>query len=180
MTYLALLRAINVGGHTVKMADLQQLFVEMNLLNVSTYIQSGNVFFDSSEDEATLRNRIQDTLHAKLGYEVITFLRTTAEMKRVVEGNPFTEEVKQPGMNLYVGYLQQPPSDELTKLLQSLRTSVDTFATGDREIYWLYDKTSGVSAFTRKPLEKQIKTALTMRNWNVTQKLAELAALRRE
>lgn len=181
MNYLALLRAINVGGHTVKMTDLQKMFQTMGFQNVSTYIQSGNVLFDSPEtDVAKLTKLIEDHLQSKLGYEVLTCIRTPDQMNHIVTKNPFTMQTGDPEARLYVAFLHSAPPKEFPALLASLETDVDSFAMGEQEIYWLYLAKNGVSAFTRKPLEQQIKLPLTMRNWNVTQKLAELVALRRE
>src|SRR5215216_2224735 len=77
MTWIALLRGINVGGHTVTMARLRQLFAELGLANVRTYIQSGNVFFDGgAEDRSVLRPQIEAHLQTAMGYAVPVCLRT--------------------------------------------------------------------------------------------------------
>src|SRR5215831_13131357 len=79
-TYVALLRGINVGGHTVTMERLRELFRELGYAGVRTYIQTGNVFFESSEqDVQILRSAIERHLRAALGYEVPTCLRTVEE-----------------------------------------------------------------------------------------------------
>ena len=73
MRYIALLRGINVGGHQVKMDALRGHFADLGLANVGSYIQSGNVFFDSDEaDRYALQARIEDRLRAALGYAVPT------------------------------------------------------------------------------------------------------------
>src|SRR5579872_787535 len=76
MRYIAFLRGINVGGHTVKMERLRQLFTELGLAHVRTYIQSGNVFFETTDsDRARVTGTIEEHLHKVLGYEVPVFLR---------------------------------------------------------------------------------------------------------
>ena len=83
--YIAFLRAINVGGHTVKMDILRQLFEELGLSKVETFIASGNVIFETpSQNERELEERIQAKLHASLGYQVATFLRTDQEVASIV------------------------------------------------------------------------------------------------
>lgn len=83
-TYIAFLRGINVGGHIVKMEYLRQLFTDLGLKNVRSYIQSGNVFFDTADisDWAALTLRIENYLRQTLGYVVPVFLRTAQEVKR--------------------------------------------------------------------------------------------------
>lgn len=103
MDYIALLRGINVGGHTVKMDALRKLFVELGLTNVRTYIQSGNVFFTTeSADRAVLAERIERHLRAALGYEVPACLRTIPELERVVAVDPFASLTVTPDMRLCV------------------------------------------------------------------------------
>src|SRR6267143_6677915 len=90
--YAALLRAINVGGHTVKMEHLRSLFAAIGFSNVETFIASGNVIFDSpSKDGPALERKIEKHLQATLGYEVKTFVRTVSEMAAVANYKPFPE-----------------------------------------------------------------------------------------
>jgi uncharacterized protein (DUF1697 family) len=88
--YIALLRAINVGGHTVTMEKLRGHFRAMGMQRVGTYIQSGNVFFDSTEeDRLELQRKIENHLAEALGYPVPTCLRTVEELQFAVENSPF-------------------------------------------------------------------------------------------
>lgn len=91
MTYIALLRAVNVGGRTVKMDQLKQLFTDMGFTRVRTYIQSGNVFFDTEEsDPARLADRIEQHLEKTLGFAVPTFVYSMAKIEEMVSTNPFS------------------------------------------------------------------------------------------
>ena len=88
--YIAFLRGINIGGHNVKMEHLRELVGELGLTHVRSYIQSGNVFFETTEaDRACLTRKIEEHLRAALGYEVPTFLRTVAEVERALRLDPF-------------------------------------------------------------------------------------------
>src|SRR4051794_37291900 len=93
--YIAFLRAINVGGHVVKMDALRTHFEALRLVNVETFIASGNVIFDAptldaaSSDAASLEQEIERRLEKKLGYEVATFLRTPRELAAVAAQQPF-------------------------------------------------------------------------------------------
>ena len=111
--YVALLRAINVGGHTVKMDRLRFLFESLGLLNVETFIASGNVIFDSkSKNTKVLQKKIESYLLETLGYEVATFIRSTSELVDVARYKPFlAEELETKGNVLYIGFLDDLPSN---------------------------------------------------------------------
>ena len=88
--YVAFLRAINVGGHVVKMDHLRTLFEEIGLTEVETFIASGNVLFNSpSKSGPALERKIEKQLRTALGYEVATFVRTHAEVQQVAAYEPF-------------------------------------------------------------------------------------------
>ena len=88
--YIAFLRGINVGGHNVKMDRIRDLFTQLGLTNVRSYIASGNLFFDTtSEDRHTLAAAIEQHLTTALGYEVPVFLRTIAEVEAILDQDPF-------------------------------------------------------------------------------------------
>jgi len=82
--YVAFLRAINVGGHTVKMDHLRLIFEAMGLKNVETFIASGNVIFDSTaKNSKALESKIEEFLQERLGYQVATFIRSTSEVGNI-------------------------------------------------------------------------------------------------
>lgn len=90
--YVALLRAVNVGGRGIlAMKDLQALCSELGLANVRTYIQSGNVVFDSQEPEAVLRRQLERAIANRLGRPVRVLIRTAIELKSVIDANPFPD-----------------------------------------------------------------------------------------
>src|ERR1700693_2748626 len=89
--YVALLRGLNIGGHNLAMERLRQLFSELGLSQVRTYIQTGNVFFESTDsDRPRLTGKIERHLRQALGYEVPTFLRTVAELEATIKAAPFS------------------------------------------------------------------------------------------
>jgi uncharacterized protein (DUF1697 family) len=104
---ITFLRAINVGGHSVKMDILREIFNALGLENVATYIQSGSVIFDTPDEESQpLAGRIEAALAQTLGYEVAVMLRSMAELKGILEGSPFTEGVLPDGHTAYVSFLR--------------------------------------------------------------------------
>lgn len=90
--YIALLRGINVGGHTVKMERLRSLFEELKLQQVASYINSGNIFFTSdTSDRSKITAAIEEHLEQALGYHVSVFLRTTGELTDLLASDPFRD-----------------------------------------------------------------------------------------
>ncbi|WP_395296447.1 DUF1697 domain-containing protein [Kitasatospora hibisci] len=112
-TYIAFLRAVNVGGRTVKMERLRALFGELGLDGVRSYIQSGNVFFTTDEpDRAALTRRIEGHLEEALGFPVPVLLRTVEEVEAVLAAEPFAGIEVTPDVRLVVNFLTEPlPAD---------------------------------------------------------------------
>jgi uncharacterized protein (DUF1697 family) len=176
--YVAFLRAINVGGHTVKMPELQRLFEDMGFSNVATFIASGNVIFESAVgDPRELEQTIEKGLQEALGYEVVTFLRTLPEVAAiaaaVADHKPFPEEEFEAGAVLYIVFVRDPLSDELHERLMSLRNEIDEFHVRGPNIYWLHRKQlmkPGKPADA--PIEKTLKIPATIRNVNTIRRIA--------
>ena len=172
--YIALLRAINVGSHKVKMDRLRKLFESLGLSNVETFIASGNVIFDSpAEDGRTLEKQIEDCLRKSLGFEVATFVRSASELETIAGYRPFMPpEFSAEGNSLYIAFLSDPPSGEAQQRLMAFRSEVDNFRVHGREVYWLCRKRMSESAFSGTLLEKTIGMPATMRNATTVKKLA--------
>jgi uncharacterized protein (DUF1697 family) len=166
MKYVAFLRAINVGGHTVKMDHLCTLFESMGLTNVETLIASGNVIFDSrSKSAAALEQKIEKQLRQALGYEVITFIRTIPEVAEVVRYPCFNQsELEQPGNILYVGFLSESPAPTAVKKLAAFTDNVNDFCVHEREVYWLRRTGVGESEYSGGLIEKTLGVPVTFRN----------------
>ena len=173
MKYVAFLRAINVGGHTVKMDHLRSLFESMGFANVETFIASGNVIFDSkTRSIATLEKKIEKQLQAGLGYEVKTFIRTLDEIAEVIRDKSFsTTELEAPGNILYVGFMSATPEEAAKKKLESLVDDVNDFRLGEREVYWLRRTKVGESQYSGGIIEKTLKTHVTFRNSTTVKKI---------
>jgi uncharacterized protein (DUF1697 family) len=171
--YIAFLRAINVGGHNVKMEELRALFESLGFSNVETFIASGNVIFEAEpENDRELQKQIESHLHKSLGYEVATFLRTTAEIGKIACYKPFDEAKLQSAQALNVAFLAEPLSDETQKALMGLGTEIDEFHIHERELYWLCKKKQSESTFSNALFERKLKVQTTFRGWNTVLKLA--------
>lgn len=169
--YIAFLRAINVGGHTVKMDQLSKLFEALGFSNVETFIASGNVIFETTAKNATtLEKKIAEHLENSLGYEVDTFIRTLQEVGKIEKRSPFTVKGKED--SVYVAFLHESPNAAATSALMALKNKANDFATLEREVYWLrLNKEDPL--FLKNPLEKVLKLSATLRNMTTIKKLFE-------
>ncbi len=172
--YLAFLRAINVGGHTVKMDQLRRMFEALGFANVETFIASGNVFFESpSKGAKALEQKIEKYLHESLGYEVATFIRTTAELAEIAQYKPFSaSELNDKGNKLYLAFTADPPSAAAKQRLLASATEIDEFHIHGREVYWLCRKQFHESKFSGPMLEKILGMPATVRNVTTVSKMA--------
>ncbi|HUE83720.1 MAG TPA: DUF1697 domain-containing protein [Pyrinomonadaceae bacterium] len=172
--YIAFLRAINVGGHTVRMDHLRRLFEALGFTNVETFIASGNVIFDSQARSATaLEGKIEAHLEAQLGYKVATFIRSPAELAAIGNYKPFdSSALESKGNTLYIAFLPDKPPNEGKKKLSSFISDVDELHVAGREVYWLCRTTFRESNFSGAQLEKTLGMPATLRNANTVRKLA--------
>lgn len=171
--FIAFLRAVNVGGHTVKMDELRALFEAMGFAKVETFIASGNVIFDSrARDAAALERKIEAQLQKSLGYEVKTFVRSDAEVAAISRYQPFDAALMQSAVALNVAFLAEPLAAEAQQALRKLSTGIDEFHAHGREIYWLCRKKQSESEFSNAVLEKTLKLRATLRGTNTLLKLA--------
>lgn len=171
---IAFLRAINVGGHNVKMDHLRNLFELLGLSNVETFIASGNVIFDSpAESAGVLEKRIEGHLRESLGYEVASFVRSASELAEIARYRPFSvSESDAEGNSLYIAFLPASPDGETRRELMTFRSEVDDFHVHEREVYWLCRKKMSESTFSGALLEKTIGMPATVRNANTVKRLA--------
>ncbi len=170
--YIAFLRAINVGGHTLTMAELRAHFEAMGLGKCDTFIASGNVVFESNRAAKLLQSAIETHLAESLGYEVATFLRTDAEVQAIALHQPFSEERMQSAGALNVAFLKEPLDTALAVRLMALRTDLDDFHVHGREVYWLCQAKQSDSKFSNAVLERVLKIKSTFRGLSTVRKLA--------
>jgi uncharacterized protein (DUF1697 family) len=165
--YIALLRGINVvGANQLPMKELAALCGDCGFLKARTYIQSGNVLFESRLKEASVQQKLEKTLHAKMGKKISVMVRTPTEIRAVLEANPFPNE--NPSFVLVAFLDGAMPPDPLAGMIMPGGEQV---VVGRREIYVFYPEGMGRSRF-RLPLRG---ASVTMRNINTVGKLVELA-----
>ena len=172
--YAALLRAINVGGHTVKMDELRTLFESLRLSRVESVIASGNVLFDTrAADPTALEARIEAKLKRALGYDVDTFVRTADDLDAVVAHAPFAAaDPILPGHTLHVIFTRSAIVGDSREKLAALCTSYDDLRAHGREVYWRTRGRSSDSKITPAMFARTMIGSGTARNITTVRKLA--------
>src|SRR5262245_39935182 len=169
VTYVALLRAVNVGGTgKLPMADLKAMCADARFLRVETYIASGNVVFESKASPAKVRADLEARLLAYVGRPVDVIVRTAAQMAAVLRANPFPKAA--PNRTVAIFLDKPPPSDALD---HAVGVKDEEMRLGTREIFVHYG--SGIGKSKLKIPAAQMGTA---RNMGTIAKLVEMTATR--
>lgn len=175
--YVALLRGINVGKHRrVSMADVKEAFAAAGAKDAETYLQSGNVIFETRTSAAKVVPRLEKELKRRVGHDISVVVRTGAQLAQLVAKNPFSNEPD--GKKLHVAFLEASPKRGRTRLLDRERVAPDEFRVAGRAVYLRYPSGYGRSKLTNDYLEKQLGVRSTMRNWRTVSTLAERAGAR--
>jgi uncharacterized protein (DUF1697 family) len=168
-TYIALLRAVNVGGTgKLPMAELRDMCAEQGFVRIETYIASGNVIFDCHLPAQVVQAKLEKRLRAYAGKAVDVFVRTAAQMRTILKKNPFPD--KDPRLT-YAFFLNEKAH---ARALDAVRgRDGEEMRLGEREIYIHYPKGMGQSK-----LRMPTATLATARNLNTVAKLAEIGSRR--
>lgn len=171
--YIAFLRAVNVGGRTVKMDELRGHVAAAGGHDVETFIASGNVIFSSSVTaSATLEQTIETHLKKALGFDVPTLIRTTGEVAAAAARTPYAEKDVAAAGTYVAAFLRRPLDAAGKKGLASLATEVDRFVLQGREVYWLATTKQSETKLTIVKFERAVGCAATMRAMTSLKKLA--------
>lgn len=176
MTYVALLRGINVGGHQkIAMADLRRLLTELGLADVRTHLQSGNALFTCSAKAAkALGREIEDRISRDLGLDVKVLVRSRDELAKVVTANPLGDVATDPAKHL-VSFLAAEPDPAVLKAIDPADFEPDQFRVDDRVVYLWCPNGVLASKLPAAFSDKRLGVTTTTRNWRTTTKLLELA-----
>jgi uncharacterized protein (DUF1697 family) len=175
-TYVALLRAVNVGGTgKLAMADFRAVMKKLGYQNIETYIQSGNAVFDAKKPAAAVAKELAAALEKHTGAPVGVILRTHEELGRVIKGNPFAAEAAADGARVHVAFLagQALPTAKaaLDAIVAKYPARRDRYHLAGDALYFHFPDGAGETKFTGKGLDKAIGVIGTGRNWNTVLKL---------
>ena len=172
-TYVAFLRGINVGGHKkIPMKELRDLFLKLELYNVQTYIQSGNVVFQSEEENIeTLKLKIQENIISCFGFDVPVLIKTYAELKAIYNECPFSKEKKE---SSYFMLLYTEANQDLIEKLVVINSQDEEFYVTKNCIYFYSNVGYGRTKYNNNFFEKKLEVTATARNYKTLLKLLSL------
>lgn len=171
--YVVFLRAINVSGRFVKMAELAGHVQSLGLHEVQTFINSGNVVFSAADTTAAdLTELLQQGLQARLGFVSEAFVRTVDQVHAMAQRTAVLAHHVTEGGDLNVIFLPQPLDAAQTLAVQSLSTAIDRFATQGPELLWLCHQKQSGSTFSNAVLERRLKLRCTLRRAAMLQRLS--------
>lgn len=174
--FIAFLRGINVGGHRVKMERLRGLFSELGFAEVRNYIQTGNIFFETTEiDRAALTKKIERHLFAALGYEVPVFLRTIAEVERALQMNPFEHIEATADMRFCITFIYEPLPGNFELPYISPKNDFEILQATSGEAFILMRLIDGRPGNPAAFIEKKFKLKTTTRFFGTTEKILQAA-----
>ena len=167
--WVALLRGVNVGGRTIKMAELRSTLEEAGLENVETVLQTGNVIFDSTDGAARLKDRLETTLRERFGYDAKVQVIERDQLGKIIEAYPFGKA--DASRHDYVIFLERGLERDLVDEKVELGAQ-ERVAAGDGVVYWRVDKGSTLKTNFAKLLTKaKYRDFNTNRNLNTLRRL---------
>lgn len=177
MTYISMLRGINVSGQKkIRMEVLRSMYQALGFANVRTYVQSGNVLFESSERSLeNLTEKIQAQIEQEFGFLVYVFLRFPSDFQFLIDNNPFARESDQNPGRLMVTFFYQIPSKEHLDQLVIPDDSTDAYVLIKNALYLYCPDGYGRSKLSNNFFERKLKVPCTTRNWKTINSLNELA-----
>jgi uncharacterized protein (DUF1697 family) len=182
-TYIALLRAVNVGGSgKISMADFRKLLEGLGFKNVQTYIQSGNAVFAAPGSSTKVGAAIASGLEKLMGAPVDVIIRTHDELTSLIAANPFASEAAADGARVHVGFLAgqaaKAAESALAAIVQKYPARRDRYHLAGNHIYFHFPEGAGQTKLVGKTVDRAIGVPGTGRNWNTVLKLHAMSAPR--
>ncbi|MCV9933783.1 DUF1697 domain-containing protein [Flavobacterium sp. LS1R47] len=181
-THLALLRGINVSGHNmIKMEALKTTLENIGFQNVQTYIQSGNVFVDTDEDNASkVGFLIKQEIFKVFGHEVPIVVISKEDLEASFKNNPYLKEKDADIKKLYVAFVSIALRSESINDLKISQFKPDEASIDGNRIFIKYAVGAGKTRFDQKYIEKKLNVTATIRNWNTVTQLLKIYEERQE
>lgn len=174
--YISILRGINVGGRRkILMTDLRDVYQKLGFINITTYIQSGNVIFDCKKavEAKKLEDKIQKAIFDTYGFEVPVIIRSVNEIEHSILNNPFlgSNEIER----LHLTFLKETPDTINLEQINEYSFAFDDFKIMDKNVFIYCSGKYSDSKLTNTFFEKKLKVSATTRNWKTVNKLFEIA-----
>jgi uncharacterized protein (DUF1697 family) len=176
-TYISILRGVNVSGHMmIKMDDLRQLYADLGFINVRTYIQSGNVIFQSSVTmPKELEMKIETQILNKYSFKIPVIVKAINELNGIVNNNPFLADKSKDESFLHVTFLSTEPDRLSVGKILEVHFPDEEFVISGSSIYLYCPKGYGKTKLSNKYFENKLKVIATTRNWKTTKMLLKMA-----
>jgi uncharacterized protein (DUF1697 family) len=174
MRYVALLRAVNVGGAKLPMAELREVCAGLGWQAVRTYIQSGNVVFESDEAPAALEAALERAVERRFGFTRPVIVRTAAQWQSYAAGSPFPEQEEAEANRLMLCLSKRPPAADAVERLQQRAAAGEQVRQQGNAIWVFYPDGAGISKLTPGLFDKAAGSPVTARNWRTVQRLGEM------
>lgn len=162
---IALLRAVNVGGRKLPMAELRVHCGALGWANAATYIQSGNVVFDADCSPAEAEAALEALIRSEYGYESPTIVRTAAQWRGYAPANPFPNAARETPNYLLMLLSKQPPSAGAEEAVQARATAGELVRRAGDALWIHFPAGSGTSKITPSLIDKAIGSPATSRNY---------------
>lgn len=175
-THLALLRGINVSGHNMmKMDALKSMLEKAGFQNMETYIQSGNVFVDTDEENAaSVGFKIKQEIFKDFGHDVPAVVINKEDLNSCFKNNPFLKEKDVDTKKLYVAFLSNTLRSESINDLKISQFKPDEAIIDGNKIFIKYAVGAGKTRLDQKYIEKKLNLTATIRNWNTVTQLLKM------
>jgi uncharacterized protein (DUF1697 family) len=173
--FIAFLRAVNVGGRIVKMAELRVLCGEMGWREVATYIQSGNIVFESDGKAPALEAALEKGMEKGFGFAAPVMVRTPAQLRMIVEANPFPGPSEVEPSRVALGLCKEKPKAGAAEAILAKAQAGEKVVGAGGELWFHYPNGIGTSKLTPALIDRAAGSPVTARNWRTILKLLEMA-----
>jgi len=173
--YVAMLRGVNVGGNSLKMDWLRKACEGLGLLDVRTYVQSGNIVFSSRASVSKLAQTLKTTIDAQTRLPVTVVLRSASDLEKIVAGNPFLKQKSVDVTKLHVTFVSRAPVKPALDRLDALAGTRDQYRLAGSELYLHCPINYGETRLSNGAIEKVLGVGATTRNWKTVTTLLAMA-----
>ncbi|MFT4030992.1 MAG: DUF1697 domain-containing protein [Siphonobacter sp.] len=161
--FVSILRGINLGNHNkISMPELKALYEKLGFNKVQTYIQSGNVIFET-EETPTLAQTIEQGITSQFGFEIPVIIRRKSALAQIIAGNPFLKDNSAFEDKMHVTLLANEPTPAVIEKIHDYPP--DQYKIIGKEIYLYCPNGYGRTKLTNTFFEKKLKVIATTRNW---------------
>ncbi len=174
MRYVALLRAVNVGGCKLPMAELREVCAGLGWRDVQTYIQSGNVVFEADGEPAALEAALERAVESRFAFKRPVILRSARQWAAYAKGSPFPKQEREQPNYLLLGVAKAPVAAGAAEALQARGLAGEEVRQVKDALWFWFPNGSGVSKLTPSAIDKAAGSPVTTRNWRTVLKLQEM------